>query len=169
MSTPMIDLADGTKGERRAVPDRRELSPAKQKLVELLARDRAQRTRPILARGTDEPSALSFGQRRLWFLERLAPGGTAYNEFVRLHLEGQLDVDALREGLATVVRRHAALRTVFRDTSAGPVQVADADFVPRLEQHDLSTLPDTGLATAFDALQRRELGTPFDLETGPLV
>ncbi len=150
-------------------PAPRELSAAKQKLFELLAKDREQRARPIEARAAEEPSALSFGQRRLWFLDRWSPGSTTYNEFVRLRLEGRLDVEALRESLATVVQRHAVLRTVFHETDAGTVQVVDPSLVAALEQHDLSTLPEHERANAFDALQQRELTTPFDLAGGPLV
>ena len=147
----------------------RELSPAKRRLVELLAREREQHAQPIAPRAIGEPSELSFGQQRLWFLDRWSPGSTTYNEFVRLHLEGRLDVAALRESLALVVRRHAVLRTVFRETNAGPVQVVDPTFEPALELHDLSTLPERDRAGALDALQQRELSTPFDLTAGPLV
>ncbi len=61
----------------------RELSASKRKLARV-AGDRAgnsTRGRSRRARRS-EPSALSFGQRRLWFLDRWSPGSTAYNEFV---------------------------------------------------------------------------------------
>jgi malonyl CoA-acyl carrier protein transacylase len=153
----------------RAPRDKHTLSAAKQRLVALLSKDREERARPIVARGEDQPSELSFGQRRLWFLHRRSPESTAYNEFVRLHLEGQLDVEAFRESLAAVVRRHAVLRTTFRETGSGPVQVVDSNLVPVLQFYDLSTLSRDARARSLDVLQRCELKMPFDLAAGPIV
>jgi amino acid adenylation domain-containing protein len=150
-------------------PQKTELSPAKRRLLELLAVDRKQRARPIVARPLGEPAALSFGQRRLWFLDRWSPGSTAYNEFVRLRLDGPLDVEALRAGLVNVVDRHAVLRTVFRETPDGPIQVVDPSLVPVLDEHDLSTVSPAEREATLAALQQRELTTPFDLTCGPLV
>jgi amino acid adenylation domain-containing protein len=145
------------------------LSAAKQRLVALLSKDREERARPLVARGEDQPAELSFGQRRLWFLHRWSPGSTAYNEFVRLHFEGELDVQALRESLAAVVRRHAVLRTTFRASENGPVQVVDSSLVPLLQFYDLSTLSEDARARSLDVLQRCELTLAFDLAAGPIV
>ncbi len=75
--------------------------------------DRADRTRPL---------PLSFGQQRLWFLDRLEPGGTEYVIPVAWRLTGALDVPALRLALACVVDRHEVLRTAFHGVDQ-PVQV----------------------------------------------
>ena len=52
---------------------------------------------PPLQRVVPRPSVLplSFGQQRLWFLQRLEPDSPAYNMPVALRLTGDLDVDAL--------------------------------------------------------------------------
>ena len=170
MREPIVEPGSGTESASRTQPSARELSAAKQKLFELLAKDREQRARPIEARTVEEPSALSFGQRRLWFLDRWSPGSTTYNEFVRLHLEGRLDVEALRESLATVVQRHAVLRTVFRETR---------------RRHRSGRRPEpparAGAARPLDAARERagervrrpaaatSSTTPFNLAVGPLV
>ena len=145
------------------------LSPAKRRLLELLAKDQQHRAQPIEALPPGAPAALSFGPRRLWFLDRWAPGATTYNEFVRLRLDGRLAVDALRRSLALVVERHAVLRTVFHDTPAGTVQQVDPAQVPVLELVDRSALAPAAEAEAMAELQARELTTPFDLAAGPVV
>ena len=58
---------------------------------------------------------LSYGQRALWFLDRLAPESAAYNIAGRGRLPRALDPAALRRALAALVDRHPALRTTFAD------------------------------------------------------
>ncbi|TWC63658.1 non-ribosomal peptide synthetase, partial [Herbaspirillum sp. SJZ099] len=68
---------------------------------------------------------LSPAQHSLWTTWQLAPDSPAYNMPGILHLQGALDVAALRRSLDDLVARHAILRTVYRVQSDGmPVQLA---------------------------------------------
>ena len=49
----------------------------------------------ISRRMGDGPAALSFGQERLWLLDRLDPGKAVYNIPRALRIRGRLDVEAL--------------------------------------------------------------------------
>jgi amino acid adenylation domain-containing protein len=112
---------------------------------------------------------LSAGQRRLWFLDRLAPGSTLYNNTVALRLRGNLDVAALSRAMAEIVRRHGALRTVFREEDGIPFQVV----LPRLDLDvpliDLSHLSAGAREAEALRLATAEARRPFDLVEGPLV
>ena len=112
---------------------------------------------------------LSFAQERLWFLERLEPGGTAHVLPMAIALHGMLDLHAWRRAVTEVVRRHEALRTVFREEADGPVGLVRAPEPVALPLHDLSALS----AVARDAEATRlavvEGRRPFDLERGPLL
>src|SRR5260221_716186 len=76
-------------------------------VIELLRREEIRRVPRASA------PRLSFAQSRLWFLDRLEPGSSAYNIPGALPLRGRLDVDALKRCLAEIVRRHESLRTTF--------------------------------------------------------
>ncbi len=110
------------------------------------------------------PYPLSFAQQRLWLLDRLEPGGAAYNLGVALRLSGRLDVDALAESLGEVVRRHEPLRTVYAEVEGEPVQVVlpPAPGPVALARRDL---PPPALREAVGA----EVSRPFDLRNGPVA
>ena len=73
-------------------------------------------------RKAGERLPLSFAQQRLWFLEQLEGNRAVYNESVALRLLGTLDVDALTQSLADIIRRHDILRTTFPIVDGAPVQ-----------------------------------------------
>ncbi|TCO55606.1 non-ribosomal peptide synthetase [Actinocrispum wychmicini] len=102
----------------------------------------------------------SFAQRRLWFLDRLEPGSSAYNVPVAVRLHGDLDVAALRRALTALVARHEALRTTFREVDGEPMQVIGEPTDVPLPVYETSDV---------DAAIRREAAGAFDLATGPLL
>ncbi|MBD0022934.1 MAG: amino acid adenylation domain-containing protein [Gordonia sp.] len=78
---------------------------------------------PVLgALARSGPIPLSPAQQRMWFLNRFDPGALTENIPVVLRISGDLDVDALRAALATLVHRHEALRTIYPDSPDGPHQ-----------------------------------------------
>ncbi len=125
---------------------------------------------------------LSFQQQRLWFLQELEPESYAYNMPAALRLTGALDVGALEEALNGVIRRHAALRTVFRSAEGVPEQVILPELRLRLPVEDHSSpataisgaatgvpLSEAQVMTLIGELAGAEAHRPFHLEQGPLV
>ncbi|MGW1952611.1 MupA/Atu3671 family FMN-dependent luciferase-like monooxygenase [Streptomyces sp. NPDC001920] len=107
---------------------------------------------------------LSPGQERIWFLERLLPGRTAYNEVKAIRLAGPLDVPALHAALRALVARHEGLRTVFQEIGGEPRQVVRAPAEPAFEVVDGTAGPDDTLRDVLSAESARR----FDLADGPL-
>ncbi|HUP43792.1 MAG TPA: AMP-binding protein, partial [Thermoanaerobaculia bacterium] len=114
---------------------------------------------------------LSFGQERLWFLERLGAGGAAYNMPVAFELRGPLDAPALAAALAALARRHEALRTRFESARGEPRQVIAPPEEARLPLAlaDLSGLGAGRAGREALRLGAAEAALPFDLERRPLA
>jgi amino acid adenylation domain-containing protein len=121
---------------------------------------------PIEPADRGAPLPLSSSQERLWFLEQLEPGGTAYNLPLALRLAGRLDPAALAAALAAVVDRHEALRTTFTVVDGRPVQGVSplALATPVVDLAGLARVAAEAARLAA-ALAAR----PFDLARGPLV
>ncbi|ARU62803.1 hypothetical protein CBW65_18865 [Tumebacillus avium] len=123
---------------------------------------------PITPLAKHRPQPLSFAQQRLWFLDRLQPNSTAYSLPYAMQLRGQLNEAALERSLQEIVCRHDALRTVFADGEAGPVQVLAEAVKSPLRRSDLAHFPQTERWNEAWRLAEEEAQTPFDLTHGPL-
>ncbi|MEU6192047.1 amino acid adenylation domain-containing protein, partial [Nocardia sp. NPDC047038] len=85
----------------------------------------------LVAGPRPEHIPLSLAQQRMWFLNQFDPASSVYNIPAAIRLTGDLDVAALRAAVADLVARHEILRTIYPQTSDGPVQrVLAADEVP---------------------------------------
>ena len=111
----------------------------------------------------------SFGQQRLWFLDQVAPGTSAYNLARALRLTGSLDQVALAKALKSVISRHESLRTIFISIDGEVRQVVLSDLKFDLPVSDLSELPAVQREQAALRIAGEEASKPFDLNTGPLL
>jgi amino acid adenylation domain-containing protein len=124
---------------------------------------------PILPVPREGDLPLSFAQERLWLVDRLTPGRTAYNIALALGIHGDLSVAALEAALSEVVRRHETLRTTFQERERRAVQmIAPAEEI-RLPWVDLSALPSGLRSVEIRRLAGEEAARPFDLERGPVL
>ena len=72
--------------------------------------------------GEADEVPLSYGQRALWFLDRLAPGSPAYVIAGAARSRVPISAAALRQAGLALVARHPALRATFHPDPAGPRQ-----------------------------------------------
>ncbi|MER6844293.1 amino acid adenylation domain-containing protein [Streptomyces platensis] len=117
----------------------------------------------------DQPAELSSGQRRLWFLHEFAPESSEYHTALALRLRGQLDPDALRTALTSLVTRHEPLRTVYRTVDGRPTQVVLAPELPEPVRADFSHLPAGAREEAARTYLREQLEHPVDLGAPPVL
>jgi amino acid adenylation domain-containing protein len=125
--------------------------------------------RSLRSSGGGREAPMSSAQQRLWFLDRLHPGSTAYSCPSLYRLRGPLNTAALEQSLNAVIARHQTLRTAFSDIDGKPVQVIHRALVVTLDVVDPSDRPaDEGEATAME-LAEAEARRPFDLASLPLI
>src|SRR5262245_16773617 len=141
---------------------------SEQRLDQWLQR-RAGRRSGIPRRPASGPAPLSFAQERLWFLDQLVPGSTAYSLPLLLRLSGRLDTDALRMSLDRIVERHEALRTRLPLVDGEPAQVVAPGSALDLPVVDLSAEPEPLRGGSLDRVVAEHVARPFDLAQGPLL
>ena len=124
---------------------------------------------PIVALPRGDPMPLSFAQRRLWFLHKLAADLTAYNMPFSHRVRGALNVMALKASLNEIIRRHETLRTAITEIAGEPMQQIQASARLDLDVIDLRRL---GPAQAEKEAQRifnEDARQPFDFSCVPLM
>ena len=134
--------------------------------IEAIRRDLPNPTSlPILPLPCEKECPLSFSQQRFWFLSRLEPDSFAYNNTYGFRLTGALNVEALKQALGEIVRRHEALRTTFCMRDGEPVQVIAEQWSVQLPIIDLSAAPAVDPDTEVQRLLDNEFRRPFNLSS----
>jgi len=111
---------------------------------------------------------LSFAQSRLWFLDQLTPGSTAYTLPMYTRLRGALDVAALEKSLSEITRRHEILRTIFPAVDGSPSQAILPPSPGAIPVVDLSGIAMEERERSALRIAAAEAKKPFDLAKGPL-
>ncbi|MEM9290671.1 MAG: amino acid adenylation domain-containing protein [Acidobacteriota bacterium] len=125
--------------------------------------------RRLQADSADELQPLSFAQERLWFIDRLDPGSSAYNVPAPLLLRGPLDERRLVRSLAAVVQRHEVLRTTFDGGEGEPRQRVGRRADVSMPRIDLTRLGARSATAQARRLAAAEQSRPFDLQRGPVL
>ncbi|ANP52977.1 hypothetical protein AVL59_28600 [Streptomyces griseochromogenes] len=113
---------------------------------------------PVVPVERGDALPLSFGQERLWFLDRLTPGSTEFTVPLFIRLGERADLDAVHAALRALAGRHEILRTRYPVIGDQPRQVVGEAGV------ELREAATTDLAAEATA----ELGRGFDLADGPV-
>ncbi|MET7806954.1 amino acid adenylation domain-containing protein [Micromonospora chersina] len=114
---------------------------------------------------TGNPPTLSPPQRRLWFMDQLAPSSAPYNIAVAHRLHGPLDTAALGAALRAVAERHDVLRWRIPQTGGVPYAVREEPTDVAVPVVDLTGAADAEAELA--GMLAAGAGHSFDLATGP--
>ncbi|WP_258042491.1 non-ribosomal peptide synthetase [Paenibacillus sp. UNC499MF] len=103
---------------------------------------------------------VSSAQKRMYVLDQLGGGGTAYNVPGRLFIEGEVDRERLIRALRQASARHESFRTYFG--------LENGEVVQKIaEEAELDVPVSTVRAEEMEELQRQFV-RPFDLGQAPL-
>ena len=159
--------------ELRVEGDRLLVHGARRLLTRELQDDLRTHKQELLAhlRATGRPTELplSSAQQRLWFLDQMQPGMTAYTLGMAQRLDGPLDVAALRHALTGLVERHEILRTRFPLVEGAPVQRIFPPVEFDLRVIDRQTAGAEHQPVDVTRVVRDELARPFDLGSDSLL
>lgn len=119
---------------------------------------------PLLAVPRGQPLPATFSQMRMWTVQCLAPGSSAYNMPTAVRFKGLLNVAALEQALQSMVQRHEAFRTRFAVIDGELMQIIEASCSWAWQQVDWREHEEAAL---LEALQQDAM-LPFDLAQFPL-
>ena len=115
---------------------------------------------------------LSFGQQRLWFLDRLEGPAPTYNMPLAVRLDGPLDTKALERALIEITARHEILRTNFTIRDQHPIlqihHTAEGFFTVLATDEPLSGTP-AEQELKIQRLVQEEAQRCFDLTADRLL
>ena len=150
-------------------PEQRALFEARLKQKGLHNQITAVQTIPRRQNRNSATCPASIDQERLWFIDQLQPGNTAYNIFSASRIRGSLNVPIMERVINELIQRHEVLRTTLKSVDGVPVQVIAPELEITLEPVSLEHLPEEERYDEALRLTTEEFARPFDLEKEPLV
>jgi amino acid adenylation domain-containing protein len=120
---------------------------------------------PLLRLDSENQFPLSFGQRRLWFLEQYEKQNTRYNFCNVYRIKGHVSKEILEQALNAIIKRHEVWRTTFKEINGDPIQIISPELHIQPKYMELQT--NSGHEIQQFILAEAE--TLFDLVNGPLV
>lgn len=126
-------------------------------LTAMTSRDRVISFRPVEKK---EYYRLSPAQTRLFLTHQFDSQSLAYNMPSVYKFKGQLDKVRLQETVTRLIRKHEALRTIFKTVDNLPVQIVSKNFDFDLEIYDDEPLVDAALTKFI---------RPFDLQKDVMI
>ncbi|MFD0706145.1 non-ribosomal peptide synthetase [Photorhabdus akhurstii] len=115
--------------------------------------------------GNAEHYPLSFAQQRLWFIDQLTEGSPQYNCPGYLRLREQLDFNAFKAAVKTLLERHEALRTHIKIIDNEPRQVVAHSYDLPITLHDLTAFSGTEQESQVKRFSKEEDNLVFNLST----
>jgi len=149
-------------------------SPTPRELARYIKNAAVQEFSSIKNAARKEYYVLSSAQKRLFILQQIAPGSTAYNVSSILILKGIVKKERFEDTFKKLVERHESLRTSFVTVNDEPVQrVGEVPFGQVLDAFGgsdnegtggLAPLPKGPVTALISSFIR-----PFDLSQAPLL
>lgn len=119
---------------------------------------------PIEKQPAKEHKVLSFGQQRMWLVDKIDHAKGRYNIHTRLVLKGKLDVDALKLALQRTIQRHDILRTTYQESQGNVIPALREAELFEMVTSDQCLLSQHSLNEHLAQLSEEESSHTFDLK-----
>ncbi|WP_210604560.1 non-ribosomal peptide synthetase [Brevibacterium oceani] len=119
---------------------------------------------------TDENTRidLTSAQRGIWYAQKIEPDNPTFQIGLYVDIRGPLDVDRMREAVATTVAEADSLNVVFGEDEKGPFQQL-GPARSHLLVRDLRTESSEDPEDSAHALMQEDLDTVHDVDEGDLL
>ena len=108
---------------------------------------------------------LTKGQQQFWLLDDIFHDTGAYNLSSVFKIQGQLDIEVLRQAIQVVVKRHEALRTCFKLVNDNVNRFVEENLDVKIE---CINVDDFFLENEENPIIHKEVNSPFSLDSVPL-
>ncbi|HKQ73501.1 MAG TPA: amino acid adenylation domain-containing protein, partial [Blastocatellia bacterium] len=126
--------------------------------------------RRLLPDSVEDAYPLASLQAGMLFHSEFNRDTAAYHNLTSYHLKAPLDLDKMQEAVASVMARHATLRTSFDlFTYSEPMQLVHREVAVLIEFEDISHLTTAEQQALIVDWKEKEKATPFDSKTPPLI
>ncbi|WP_299258193.1 non-ribosomal peptide synthetase [uncultured Aquimarina sp.] len=115
---------------------------------------------------------LTSSQRRLWTLSQFPEGSVAYNIPGIYRLNGNVNIDVLREAFKLLIDRHESLRTCFRSNNDGETRqhiLPLSAIKTNIPVDDLSAITTENQDQKIASILDKNNKHVFDLNQAPLI
>ncbi|MBF0450080.1 MAG: amino acid adenylation domain-containing protein [Candidatus Magnetomorum sp.] len=110
---------------------------------------------------------VSHSQRRLWILDKMEDGLTAYNLSMGFMFKGLFNVKAFKRSIEMTINRHESLRTTFIEIDGEPRQKINKHLEVEFKEIDLRDQDNNKIIAK--EIAKEESNCPYDLKNGPLL
>ncbi|WJJ95636.1 non-ribosomal peptide synthetase [Algibacter luteus] len=112
---------------------------------------------------------LSYGQKRLWFLQQLYPNNAFYNYSEAYAFEGNLNHNHIIESLKQIHQQHDILRTTYHIENNEIYQKVNHTAELDIQQYDFTNLSDDESNSETQKIIESHAKHYFNLTKGPLI
>jgi len=155
--------------ELPALFDARDFRALAATLAHAMESDSKSNLPPLEAVPRSETMAMSFSQKRMWFMDKLRENNVAYNLPFALKIQGALDIQAAEKAFETMISRHEVLRTVYTERDGHAYQAVLPVAEWKFTREDFTYLKEPALGKAIQDRIDSEARKPFDLAKGPVI
>ena len=139
-------------------------------LAQWKSRKGKEKSQPSITRLPERtPAPLSFGQRRLWFLQQMYPENPFYHFADAYRFKGKFEPTLFFQSLEVVAQQHDILRTTFEVKDNAAFQKINAEARIETALVDLRHFPKKEREAEAKRLATINVQKSFDLENGPLA